>query len=105
MVAGQDAESAAIDRKGLVQAKLGREIRDQAVCHLRVLACEPGAPPLHVIVECEKNAVVPAMKCGIGRGSSYPLSTYLAKHPHGVVGGQLPLGPIERFKQGARLRV
>ena len=62
MVPGQNAESAAIDRKRLVQPKLGREIRDQAVHHLRMFAGEPGGPLLHVIIECEKNAVVPAMK-------------------------------------------
>src|SRR6185295_5796167 len=52
MVSGKNAQTAAVDRNGSVQAKLRREVGDGGVFQIAVRSFKPTVSVLTVLVEC-----------------------------------------------------
>ncbi len=101
VVAGQDAEPAAVNRDRLVEGELGGEIGDQMLGLVGVPAGEPGVAGAHVLVEREQHRLVATQERRVGGGRQGALRAQLAEQLDRIVRGQCPEGTVEGFEQRA----
>ena len=105
VIAGQDAETAGVDRQRLMQRELGREVRDRLPGQLRQPARPPGVVGRACIVERGDGPVVQAHEVGVAGGGLELLVRHGPEHAHRVVGGRSPQRVVEPAEHLARVRV
>src|SRR6478735_7226120 len=105
MVAGKNAQPAAVDGHGVMQSEFGRKIRNRQIVPLRVLARKPGAVPTHILLIRFEHRRVLTHECRIVREIGQPVRLHILKQFDGIVMRQTPQRRIDRFKELSSLRL
>ena len=105
VIAGQDAQAAAVDGQGMMQAEFRREIGDETLRHLRMLAREPRVRRGHVGIERQKDGLVAPQEDRVGGRGDGTFRAELVEQLDRIVRSQLPERAVEGFKEGSGVRV
>ena len=105
VVAGQDAETAGVDRHRAVQPEFGAEVRDRPRVELGVVPGEPGVLARSLVRHPHHHLVVAAQEIRLAGARRDPLGIHPAEQLQRIVTGHAPEYGIDAAEETARLAI